>query len=212
MPPRGFEDDRLELVLSDVAHRARAGAFIVGLAIDARAPCRRPRQFQAGKRGRKNLRTHDVLWHRRLTQKFLDAQVAQDFDRSLIGDVGTRRISRAAVLGDADRVHSGPGQECGCGKSRRACADDEDIGSINSIDRHSSFNCRIITCPGGSFLIPIRTFGIAMSTCASTDSLLSRSSPRSCWHQTIGCCSARDLTPDRRRRRALNQIDAGAWI
>src|SRR5260221_931180 len=128
MPARGFEDDRLGLVLRDVAQAAVACAFIVGFAIDAGSPCCRPRQFQAGKRGREDLRTHDVLWHRRLAQKSLDAQVAQDFDGSLICDVGTWRISRASVLGDADGFHARPRQESGCGKSRRAGADDEDIG------------------------------------------------------------------------------------
>ena len=127
MPQRGFEDDGFQLMLRDIAHRARTGAFIVGYAIDPRSPRHRPRQFQPGKRRRENLGAHDVLWHRRLAQTALDAEVPQHLDRSLIGDMGARRIGRSTVLGDAYGVYAGPGQERGCRESGRAGADNKYI-------------------------------------------------------------------------------------
>ena len=57
----------------------------------------------------------------------LGAQVPQDFDRSLIGDVGARRIGRSTILGDADGPHAGASQERGCGEPCWTSADDEYI-------------------------------------------------------------------------------------
>ena len=60
-----------------------------------------------------------------MAQTVFDAQVPQDFDGSLIGDVGARRISRAAIFRDGDRVYASPSQEGGRGESGRAGANDE---------------------------------------------------------------------------------------
>ncbi len=127
MPQRGVQYDGLQLVLGDVAHRARTGAIIVRPAVDPGAPSVRPRQLEPGERGRENLRAHQVLRHGVAAQAVLDAEVSKYLDRSLIGDVRALGIGRPGVFRYGEGVHPGSGQPGGRRKPGRSGADHQHV-------------------------------------------------------------------------------------
>jgi hypothetical protein len=87
---RRVEQDRLEHVLGRVAHRARARRFVLRPPIVARAPRHHARQLAAGEGGGEDLLAHEALRQSAAHHPLLDAEIAEDLHRPLVGDVGPR--------------------------------------------------------------------------------------------------------------------------
>ena len=124
---RRIEQDRLEHVLRSVAHRARARRGVVGVAVVAGAPGHHAGELAARERGREHLLAHQVLRQRAAHDALLDAEVAEDLHRALVGDVRARRVGGGAVLGHRERLDPGARQQGGGGQARRACADHQNV-------------------------------------------------------------------------------------
>ncbi len=90
-----LEHDRLEDVLGDVAHLARARGPVLADPVVAGAPRHHPRQLAPGERGREDLLPHEVVRKGSGHDAFLDAEVPQDLDGPLVGDVRPRRVRGA---------------------------------------------------------------------------------------------------------------------
>ena len=122
------DEDRLHEVLRDVADAARAGQRVVRLPARVRAPGADPAELVAGQRGAEHRVAHQVLRHGERRGLLLDAEVAEDLHRPLVGDVGPGRVGRPPVLGDDDVLDAVRGQRERGGRPGGAGADDEDVG------------------------------------------------------------------------------------
>ena len=96
----GFEQDRLEERLGQVAHARRARELVVGSTGRVGAPRAHPRQLLAGEARAEHLVAHQGLRRRLGDHLVLESHVAQDLDRPLVGDVRARRVSQPAVALD----------------------------------------------------------------------------------------------------------------
>ena len=122
------DQDRLEQRLRQVAGLARARQRVVGLARGVRAPGAHAADLVPGQARAEHGVAHQSLRRAVGQDVVLDAEVAHDLDRALVGDVRARRVGRPAVLGDDDVVHARGGQEQRGGRAGGARADDEDVG------------------------------------------------------------------------------------
>ncbi|SIK36849.1 Uncharacterised protein [Mycobacteroides abscessus subsp. abscessus] len=157
-------DDGFEDVLRDVAHRAGTGDLVVTGAGAAGAP-----RLEAGDLLSGEARRPDVVAHVRVRgghgdDVVLDAEIAEDLHRALVGDVRPGRVRGRRIAGDGDRVDAVAGEDRRERESGRAGPDDEDIGAGGSGRRgHCSFSFGR-ECGRGDRLgeggTPSRRFGI----------------------------------------------------
>jgi len=109
-PPRS-QDDRLEIVLRDVADAAGTGRLVFASAIRPVAPGHHARELLPGEGRCVHLSSDEMLRHCLSSDAILDPEVAEDLHGALISDVGARGIGRARVLGHGNGADPGSPKE-----------------------------------------------------------------------------------------------------
>src|SRR5205823_5743297 len=126
--PRGMQDHRLQYVLRGVHHRARARAVVVGPACRTASPGHQPGDLLAGEAGGPHVVAHQLVGRGDGAYLLLDAQVPEDLDGTLVGDVGARGVRRAGVLRHRDGVDARSGEQRAGRQPRRASTNHENVG------------------------------------------------------------------------------------
>jgi hypothetical protein len=125
---RVLDQDRLQVGLRDVADQARAGELVVRFPGGVGTPSTDPADLLA-RDGRAEHRVADELVRRGVRlDLILDAEVAEDLHRPLVGDVRPRRVGGPAVLGDHDVRHVQAGEAQRGRAPGRPGPDDEHVG------------------------------------------------------------------------------------
>ena len=137
------DDDRLEQRLREVAVLRRAGHRVVGLAGGMRAPGADAADLVAGQAGAEDRVAHQLVRRRLGPDVRLDAEVAEDLDGALVGDVRPRGVRRPPVLGDDHVVDAVGGQAQRGAAAGRAAADDQDVGLEVLVLGHGAFSRRM---------------------------------------------------------------------
>jgi hypothetical protein len=122
------DEDRLHVGLRDVDVLGGARERVLGLARGVRAPRVQARELLAGQARAERRLAHQLVRHALLQHVRLDAGVAKDLHRALVGDVRAWRVRGPAVLRDDDVVDAQRAQEQPAGTAGRTAADDEDVG------------------------------------------------------------------------------------
>src|SRR4051794_4870318 len=124
MPDQQLLQQRLRQV---AVHRG-AGQPVVGLAGRVRAPGADPADLVAREAGAEHGVAHELVRRAAGDDLVLDAEVPEDLDGPLVGDVRPRGVGRPPVLRDDEVLDPvGGEQQRGRGAGRPA-ADDEDVG------------------------------------------------------------------------------------
>ena len=122
------DQDRLEQRLGQIAVLRRAGQRVIGLAGGMGAPRSHTPDLVAREAGAEHGVAHQPLGGAVGLDVGLDAQVSEDLDGPLVGDVGARRVRRPRVLGDDDVLDPERGERQGRRAARRPGPDDEYVG------------------------------------------------------------------------------------
>ena len=121
-------EDRLQQVLRHVADRRRARERVVGLAQRMGAPGQQAPELLASQRSAEHVVAHVVLGSALGLDLVLDAEVANDLHRALVGDVRARRAAGPVPLGDDQRLDSVGREQRRRRGAGRAGSDNEDVG------------------------------------------------------------------------------------
>ncbi|MNJ33316.1 hypothetical protein D3C77_280000 [compost metagenome] len=122
---RFIGQNRFHQVLGDVAHRRRAGQFIVRLALDGVTPGQQAPQLLAAETGGPDVIGHQFVGTCSGDHLWLDPGIAKNFHGALIGDVRTRAIGSPAVLVDQQVANAIARQQQGGCQAGRAAADNQ---------------------------------------------------------------------------------------
>ncbi len=123
-----LDQDRLQVGLRDVADQAGRGELVVGLAGRVGAPGLDPADLLARDRRAEHGVADQFVRGRVGEHLVLDAEVAKDLHRPLVGDVRAGGVGRPPVLGDHDVRHPEGGQAERRRAAGRPRADDQHIG------------------------------------------------------------------------------------
>ena len=124
----GFEQDRLQKVLRQVAYADRTSELIVGAARGMVTPGIEPPELFAGEALAEHVIRHQVLLGRLGERLLLKAEIPQDFHRPLVGDVSARRIGEPTILGHQNMLDAVHAQQCRRRRAGRSASNDEHIG------------------------------------------------------------------------------------
>ena len=124
----GFEQDRLQKVLRQVAYADRACEFIVSAARGMVAPGIEPPELFTGEALAEHVVRHQVLLGRLGERLVLEAEIAQDFHRPLVGDVSPRRIGEPTVFGHQNMLDAVHAQQRRRRRAGRSASNDKHIG------------------------------------------------------------------------------------